>query len=74
VLKPRRRQPGERRHALPERQQERGHVVGPLKFALVEVVAPAERDHAPVANEPLELEPLERQRLHVAHQVLLVVG
>src|SRR5688572_29098894 len=73
VLERIRAEPRERRSPRSQRQQKRWHIVSALQLALVEIVSPAKRDHAPPAGEAVKLEFLERQRLNLAHELPFLV-
>src|SRR3954468_5461375 len=73
VLQRRGPEPRESGRALSQRQEKCRDVVGLLKRTVVEVIPPAERDHPAFAEEAVELEVLERERLDVPHQLLFVI-
>src|SRR5688500_15401255 len=62
-------QSGQRRRTFAQRQQEWGHVVGLAKAAVVEIISPSERHHAPVALMAVKLKILKCQSFKLPHQV-----
>src|SRR3954471_5175759 len=73
MVKVRRRQPRESRGAFPQRHQERWNVLGLLKFSLVEIISPAKRNDATLADESLEFKLLQRQRLDLVDELPFLV-
>ena len=68
------RDAGEVARAVTEREQPRRHRIGLAKRLGRELVAPAERDDAPLPDEAVKFELTKRQRTRVLHDRLLVVA